>query len=161
MSLKLDMSKTYDKVEWDYLEQVLLILNFPSQFVHLLMFCVKFVAFSMLVSGQLRGLILPRRGLRQGDTPSPYLFLLCAESLVHLLKMAAVNSLKGIRVCHGAPKINHLLFVDDSLIFCKIDKNSSCKLLEILKRYEMASGQCINTTKTTIVFSKIVDSNTM
>lgn len=54
----------------------------------------------------------------------------------------------------GAPEINHLLFADDNLFFCKADKSSSLKLLEIFKRYELALGQYINTTKATMIFSK-------
>lgn len=51
-----------------------------------------------------------------------------------LLQSAALDKgLRGLRVCHGVPKINHLLFADDNLIFCKADTVTSLKVLEILK----------------------------
>lgn len=61
-----------------------------------------------------------------------------------------------IWVCHGAPAINHFLFVDDGFIFCKVTMEASNHLLEILKSYTFASGQCINTKKITMVFSRNV-----
>lgn len=66
------------------------------------------------------------------------------------------KSLMGIRVCREALAINHLLFIDDSLIFCKATTETSNHLFEILKTYIQASGQCINTEKTTMVFNRNV-----
>lgn len=66
------------------------------------------------------------------------------------------RSFRGLKVCRGALEINHLLFVDDSLVFYGAETIFSLKVLDILRRYELASGQCINTSKTMIVFSKNV-----
>ena len=51
--------------------------------------CVKTVTYSILVNGELKGLINPSRGLRQGDPLSPFLFLLCTKGLHGLIKNAA------------------------------------------------------------------------
>lgn len=127
------------------------------------MYCVSFAFFYLfiLVNGEPKGPIYPNRGLRQGDHLSPCLFLLCTEGLVCLLKRAALDkSLEGIRVCMGAPQVNHLLFVDDNLIFCKAKRCSSTWLLEILNVYAIALEQCINTEKTTMVISRNVKNET-
>lgn len=70
-----------------------------------------------------------------------------------LNKAATTKDLKGIRVCRGAPFVNHLLFTDDSLIFCKAISSTSQKLLDILQVYAKALSQCINKEKTTMVLS--------
>ena len=64
---------------------------------------------------------LPTRGLRQGDPLSPYLFLLCAEGFSALLaKSKEKGRIKGVAMCRNAPYISHLLFANDSLLFCQV-----------------------------------------
>ena len=60
----------------------------------------------------------------------------------------------GVSICRNGARQTHLLFADDRLIFCKVKENECQKLLEILAMYESASGQQINRTKTTLIFSK-------
>lgn len=62
----------------------------------------------------------------------------------------------NIRVYRGAPTINHLLFANDSFIFCKVMVEASNHLLEILKNYTLTSSQYVNTKKTIMIFSQNV-----
>lgn len=99
MSLKLDMSNVYDRIEWYYLESMMVVLGFPHRMINLIMLYVKSVSFSILIDGMSKGPIVPSRGLRQGDPLSPYIFLLRIEGLVSLLKQSALEGgLRGIRV---------------------------------------------------------------
>jgi hypothetical protein len=109
MALKLDMSKAYDRVEWEFLRQVMIKMGFHSQWVSLLMECITTVSYSLLINGEPRGHITPSRGLRQGDPISPYLFLICAEGLNGLLNKAASNGeIHGVSICRRSPKLTHL-----------------------------------------------------
>ncbi len=84
------------------------------------MTCVSTVRYSVIVNGNPVGNIQPTRGIRQGDPISPYLFLICSEVLSSLLNHAEqVGIITGIPTSPKGPKLNHLFFVDDSLIFCK------------------------------------------
>jgi hypothetical protein len=117
-AVKLDMAKAYDRVEWRYLQEIMLALGFLGTWCNLVMRCVTSVTFTVRVNGVLSPSFKLTQGIRQGDPISPYLFLLCAKGLANMLKMMGPQFLaRGVRVrCH-APWISHLLFADDCLIF--------------------------------------------
>ncbi|XP_013728385.1 uncharacterized protein LOC106432094 [Brassica napus] len=115
--------------------------------------CVSSVAYSYLINGAAQGRVVPTRGIRQGDPLSPYLFILCTEVLSGLCKKAqSQGEVVGIKVSRNSPAINHLLFADDTMFFHRTDSRSCTALLSILKKYEGASGQCINLEKSSITF---------
>jgi hypothetical protein len=150
-AIKLDMMKAYDRVEWHYLEAIMLKLGFSHSTVRLILKCVSSVRFSVRVNGELLPFFTPSRGLRQGDPISPYLFLLCGEGFSALLNHfggALVD--RGIRVSFQSPWINHLLFADDSLIFMSAKMQSGDRLNNILRIYGECSGQCVNREKSSI-----------
>ena len=107
-----------------------------------------------MINGEPHGFFHPSRGLRQRDPLSPYLFLLCAEGLHSLIQQAANNGeLRGVSLCREGPKITHLFFADDSLLFCRANDADCQTVMNILSVYEKASGQKINRGKTQLFFS--------
>uniref|UniRef100_A0A2N9EC60 Reverse transcriptase domain-containing protein n=1 Tax=Fagus sylvatica TaxID=28930 RepID=A0A2N9EC60_FAGSY len=155
MAIKLDMSKAYDRVEWCYLERIMQKMGFDAKWIDLMMECVKSPSYSILLNGEPHGFVSPTRGIRQGDPLSPYLFLICAEGFTALLRKAEREKrLSGISVCRGGPRISHLLFADDSLLFCQAKLEECNNLMDILTLYEESSGQKINRDKTAIFFSR-------
>jgi hypothetical protein len=97
----------------------------------------------------------PSRGLRQGDPMSPYLFLICAEVLSSLLFQAERKGvISGVPTSPKGPRISHLFFSDDSMIFCKANLVEWRRVLRIFGIYEAGCGQKVNLMKTSIFFSR-------
>jgi hypothetical protein len=154
MAIKLDMSNAYDRVEWSFLEAMMLRLGFAVQWVQLIMRCVSSVSYAVLLNGSPLDVFSLSRGLRQGDHLSPYLFLLCAEGLSSLLSKACHDGLiSGTPISARGVHLSHPLFADDSLLFCRSNWNEWRVISQLLQRYEMASGQKLNNEKTFIFYS--------
>jgi hypothetical protein len=161
MALKLDMSKAYDHVEWPFLEGMMKKMGFNNSFVQLIMKCVSTVSYRFCINGDLTDVVHPGRGLRQGDPIYPYIFLLCAEGFSAMLAKAENDGLiSGIKLAPNAPRVNHLLFVEDSLLL--LEANIQCVeiIRSILQTYEECSGQMINQEKSSVMFSSNAKRNT-
>ena len=114
MTLKLDMSKSYDWVEWYYLKDIMRKMGFRERLINLVMGCVKIVSYFVLVNGDPYGMIFPTKGIKQGDPLSPFLFLLCMEWLNGLIKKAELQGdIHGYSLCRRGPKLTHLLFANE------------------------------------------------
>ena len=119
------------------------------------MLCVTSVSYSILVNEEPKGMIYPSRGIRQGDPLSLFLFLLCTEGLHGLISKATGQSeIRGYSLSRNSPRLTHLLFADDSLLFCRATTQECQKVLDILDTYGKCSGQQINRSKTAIFFNK-------
>ncbi|GMI85899.1 hypothetical protein HRI_002259200 [Hibiscus trionum] len=160
-ALKLDMNKAYDRVEWVFIEGMLLKMGFDDQWVSRILQCISTVSYSVVINGEVGPVFFPTRGLRQEDPLSPYLFLICSEGLSSLLRNAATyGSLRGIRINRYAPRITHLLFADDSLLFGDATAKGARRIKSILDSYARSSGQLINFDKSGIFFgSNVVEEN--
>jgi hypothetical protein len=158
-ALKLDMSKAYDRVEWNFLEKMMIRLGFAKKWIDIILECCSTIKYKFKINGSLTEELIPERGLRQGDPISPYLFLLCAEAFSSLLNSAETRGeLVDVKICPNTPSFNHLLFADDSLILMKVTPESSQHLQNILQLYEVCSGHTINVEKSAIMFSKNTNS---
>ena len=117
--------------------------------------CISIASFSVLINGSPAGFFQSSRGLRQGDHLSPYLFVIGMEALSCLINQAADgNYLSGSRVANGRGEemsISHLLYADDTLIFCEADLEQFKFLSWILMWFEAMSGLKINLAKSEII----------
>lgn len=157
MALKLDMSKAYDRIEWDFLREILLKMGFSQWWVSLVLKCVTSVKYTITHGEHDMGPIVPTRGLRQGDPLSPYLFIICVEGFSALLRKYELKKwIRGVKICRNAPMVTHMFFADDSYLFCKANSDEAMRILEILEIYEKASGQQVNRSKSSIFYSSNV-----
>lgn len=156
-ALKTDMSKAYDCVEWKFLRSLMQAMGFDHRWIRWIMACVNSVTYSVLVNGQSHGFIQPKRGLRQGDPLSPFLFVMCTKTLIHLLqKSERDNKLCGVKFSEEGPMVHHILFADDILFTCRATNEQCEELLRCLQQYGMISGQLINLEKSSITFGERV-----
>lgn len=92
----------------------------------------------------------------KGNPLSSFVSLLCSKGLNGLMfKAAGEGDIWGYSLCSKSPILTHLIFVDDSLLFCKANQQDWRKIPDILETYWKWSGQQINTSKTTIFLSHI------
>jgi len=155
IGIKTDMAKAYERIEWHFLKATLSSMGFPEHLITTIMKCVTTVSFSILINGAPSKAFNRKRGLRQGDPFSPYLFIICVDVLSGLLTQANNNkSIHGVKIANGAPEITHILFADDSLIFWKATKEEANHVMGILNQYQEASGQKVNLDKSEFILSK-------
>lgn len=67
MAVKTDMSKAYDRVEWIFLQELMLKLGHSARMTGMIMHCVRSIFYKVLINGEARGIIVPARGIKQGD----------------------------------------------------------------------------------------------
>jgi hypothetical protein len=145
---KLDLSKAYDRVDWRFLQAIMVKLGFHCKWVHWIMACVSSVRYSVRFNGAPSAPFTPSRGLRQGDPLSPYIFLLVAHGLSVLLKhFEQSRRLEGMKVCRRAPSISHLLFADDSLLFFRANGTQAHHVRDALSIFERCTGQLLSPGK--------------
>ena len=130
-------------------------MGFDSQWLSWIKWCISIASFLVLINGSPAGFFPSSKGLRQGDPLSPYLFVIGMEALSCLINRAVEgNYLSGNRIAVGRGEdlvISHLLYADDTLIFCKSNKEQLKYLSWILMWFEALSGLKINLNKSEII----------
>jgi hypothetical protein len=149
MAVNIDMEKAFDKMEWGFLVLIMEKLGFHPIWINWIRICISTSSFSILLNGSLFGHFRPTRGLRQGDPLSPFLFILGTEVIFRLLH----QSLQGFKISRRCFPLTHLLFADDLMIFTHATSSEAGIIKECLTKYNLWSGQTVNTDKSNILFS--------
>ncbi|KAM6571899.1 hypothetical protein CsatA_015979 [Cannabis sativa] len=68
--------------------------------------------------------------------------------------------LKGCKVANGATVISHMFFADDSYVYCRANNREASNILHLLQLFEIASGQQVNFSKSSVFFSTNVPNAT-
>lgn len=145
--IKVDIRKAYDSIEWDFLKATLLEYGFPTKLVQLIMTCVTTVRYSLLINGGVTPSFQAKKGLRQGDPISHYLFVLAMEYLNRSLKQLTLNpNFKYHPKCRKMELV-HICFADDLLMYCRADRISIKLMLAAFEHFSNVSGLKANMDK--------------
>lgn len=114
--IKLDITKAFDFVSWEFLLELLSRKGFPTRWTDWLSSILSSSSSSIMLNCYLGEEIRHRRGLRQGDPFSPYLFILAIDVLNsifdHATQEGYLTKLKGR---HASLRIS--MYADDVVIF--------------------------------------------
>jgi len=125
IALKVDISKAFDTLYWNFLVLVLSNFVFATTFIDWILAILNSACLSILVNGKAVGFFACSRGVRQGDPLSPLLFCLAEEVLSRALSGSVARvCLTPMSYCRGTTLPTHVLYADDIMIFCTGDKCS-------------------------------------
>jgi hypothetical protein len=142
--LKIDYEKAYDRFNWDFLEEMMSSRGVGSKCVSWVMKLVNNGSIAIRLNDRNSGFFKPGKGLRQGNPLSPLLFNLLTDVFTRMLLKAAQGGpmyslyLEGFII---------LQYVDDTLLFLKLDKVAMCHMKWLMVCYEHLSDMKINYRK--------------
>jgi len=152
MLLKIDLSKAFDSISWEYMHKILQAFGFAPSWIRWISSLISSSFFSILINGIPSPTFRPSRGIHQGDPISPFLFVILAEGLGRSIKEALLlHQLKGLAF-HQTPTFSHQQFVDDNMVFGHPSVQEARSLKSILTDFSEASGALINKVKSQIFF---------
>lgn len=110
--------KAYDSINWEFFIHSLACFGFPAKYLGWIRECLTSPRFSISLNGSLAGYFEGRKGLRQGDPLSPYLFVLAMEVFSSLMNDYISNNREfRFHFRCSKLKLTHLIFADCLLIF--------------------------------------------
>jgi hypothetical protein len=135
----IDYKKAYDSVPHTWLLKSLELLKLNARTIKFLKNAMNVWSTQLTINNQVLGQCRIRRGIFQGDSLSPLLFVAAMIPLSNLLN--AEN--KGFQFGKDGNKINHLLYMDDLKMYGKNAKEMKCltdKVLEVSSDIGMEFG---------------------
>lgn len=138
---KIDFTKAYDCLNWEFLDSILQQMQFGVKWQTWMRTCLYSASVSILVNGSPTIAFTTERGLHQGDPLSPFLFIITVEVINAMMKEAIGKSVyKPFKVGNRDMEISHLQFADDALFFGDWSTGNASALLHLLKNFKAALG---------------------
>lgn len=109
------------------------------------------------MNGELAGYFQSIRGLRQGCSLSPYLFVLCMNVLSHKLDKAVRENKFRFHPRCKLLSLTHLCFADDLMVFVEGTKESIEGALSVFAEFAKWSGLNISIEKSTLYMAGVAD----
>lgn len=144
--ISLDQEKAFDRVNRTFLQNLLTRFGFGPSFCHWIDTFYNGANMRVIVNEWLTKPITLFRGVRQGDSLSPMLYILCVETLA--CKIRSCAEIEGF-LLPGAKGAQYKVgvYADDTTAFVK-SVHSLETLFKVIKIYERGSGAKLNVSKT-------------
>ena len=142
--LSIDFEKAFDTVSWKFISKVLDYFNFGRSIKTWISLFQNGAESCILQNGFMSDFFYLKRGCRQGDPISPYIFILCAEILGKMIRNN--KDIKGIHINNKEFKLSQ--YADDTQLLLDGSEISLKEALRTLKQYYIMSGLKINVDKT-------------
>ena len=147
--IKLDITKAFDSVSWEYLIELLAKRGFSTRWLDWLEAILRTSSSAILLNGCPGDSIIHQRGLRQGDPLSPYLFILAIDVLNNIFNIATQQGfLSKLKGRHASLRIS--MYADDAVIFSNPRRQDITCIMEIMNAFGAATGLQINMQKSTV-----------
>ena len=146
--LSVDFEKAFDKVSWKFIEKVLDYFKFGPSVKSWIKLFQKDSESCIIQNGHMSDFLKLKRGCRQGDPISPYIFILCAEILGKMIRKN--QTVKGISINGKEFRLSQ--YADDTQIFLDGTERSLQETLSILNMFYSMSGLKINIEKTRAIW---------
>lgn len=157
MAIKIDPEKAYDRLKWDFVRDTLRDIGVPRNLEEVVWHCISSPSLRVLWNGESTEAFYSSRGVRQGDPPSPYLFVLCVKRLSHLISIIVDQQVwKPIHLNRNGPPLSHLCSTDDLILFVEASVDQARIIQQCLNVFCDSSGHKVSKEKTRIYFSKNV-----
>ena len=148
LMLLIDFEKAFDTVAWSFIEKCLKFLNFKEDIINWIKTFYKNIKSTIIVNNAPTKWFTIERGCRQGDPISPYIFLICAEILAHMIRQD--NEIKGYTVVDSEIKISQ--YADDTTLFLDGSEEGFNKCVHVILEYAKYSGLAMNFDKTKVIW---------
>lgn len=111
------------------------------------MLAVTSVSYRFNVNGEDAKIMHARRGLRQGDSISPFLFVILMEYMNRLMQKMSRNLDFNFHYKCEKLQMTNLSVADDLLMFARGDKKSLEMTMTTFNKFSTSTGLIVNPSK--------------
>ncbi|GJT14415.1 putative RNA-directed DNA polymerase, eukaryota, reverse transcriptase zinc-binding domain protein [Tanacetum coccineum] len=148
MLFKVDFKKAFDSLSCNFLLSIMEQIGFSSKWRNWILSCLNSSFALVLINGSPTMEFKLKRGLRQGDPLSPFLFIIAVEALnIVILEATNRNIFYGFKVGKDKVYISHLQFADDALFLGEWSLSNAKNFSRILTCFHLTFGLKVNFNK--------------